>query len=455
MPDHVAATLTKMRESGAHPAEVAALRRRLDQLNELDAGQLPGNTLEPLAGVRKLDDLPAPSPAEARSVLDQLVVIKLNGGLGTSMGLSGPKSSLEVKPGTSFLDIIAQQVLALRDRYQTRLPLMLMNSSSTQGPSLEVLERYADLGKQDVPMDFLQGREPKIRADDLQPVEWPANPALEWCPSGHGDIYTSLAASGTTERLLGAGVRWCFVSNADNLGSRVDVRIASWIASENIPFAMEVVRGTPADRKGGHLARHKGRIILRESAQVPDGDPSFADVDYWKFFNTNNLWIDLRALNRLQDENPAAPELPLIVNRKTVDPTAPDSTPVLQLETAMGAAIGSIEGAQAVEVPRTRFVPVKTTDDLLVIRSDAYSVSDNGEVTPRFAGAPPVVSLSREYFRLLRDFDGHFPAGPPSLVRCTSLTVDGDVVFGAAVSIEGAVTVTGPRVLADGTELRG
>jgi UTP--glucose-1-phosphate uridylyltransferase len=455
MPDHVAATLVKMRESGAHPAEIAALRRRLDQLDELDAGQLHGDSLEPLAGVRKLDELPAPLPVEARRVLDQLVVIKLNGGLGTSMGLSGPKSSLKVKAGISFLDIIAQQVLALRGRYQTRLPLMLMNSSSTQGPSLEVLERYADLGKQDVPLDFLQGREPKIRADDLQPVEWPPNPALEWCPSGHGDIYTSLTASGTTERLLDAGVRWCFVSNADNLGSRVDVRIASWIAGEGIPFAMEVVRGTAADRKGGHLARHNGRIILRESAQVPDGDPSFADVDHWKFFNTNNLWIDLRALSRLQDENPAAPELPLIVNRKTVDPTDPDSTPVLQLETAMGAAIGSIEGAQAVEVPRTRFVPVKTTDDLLVIRSDAYSVSEDGEVTPMFDGAPPVVSLSREYFRLLRDFDGHFPAGPPSLVRCTSLTVDGDVVFGASVSIEGTVTITGPRVLADGTELGG
>jgi UTP--glucose-1-phosphate uridylyltransferase len=455
MSDHVAATLAKMRESGAHPAEIAALRRRLDQLTELDAGQLPGNTLEPLAGVRKLDDLPAPSPADARRVLDQLVVVKLNGGLGTSMGLSGPKSSLEVKPGTSFLDIIAQQVLALRDRYQTRLPLLLMNSASTQGPSLKVLERYADLGKQDVPMDFLQGKEPKIRADDLQPVRWPPNPALEWCPSGHGDLYTSLTASGMTERLLDAGIRWCFVSNADNLGSRVDVRIASWIASEAIPFAMEVVRGTAADRKGGHLARHQGRIILRESAQVPDGDPSFADVEHWKFFNTNNLWIDLRAIKRLQDENPGAPELPLIVNRKTVDPTDPDSTPVLQLETAMGAAIGSIDGAQAVEVPRTRFVPVKTTDDLLVIRSDAYNVSDEGEVTPTFDGAPPVVSLSREYFRLLQAFEEHFPAGPPSLARCRSLTVDGDVVFGAEVTIEGDVTVTGPRTVADGTELRG
>jgi UTP--glucose-1-phosphate uridylyltransferase len=121
----------------------------------------------------------------------------------------------------------------------------------------------------------------------------------------------------------------------------------------------------------------------------------------------------------------------------------------------MGAAIGSIDGAQAVEVPRTRFVPVKTTDDLLVIRSDAYSVSDDGEVTPMFDGAPPVVSLSREYFGLLQDFEEHFPAGPPSLARCTTLTVQGDVRFGAEVTIEGAVTVTGPRVLADGTELHG
>jgi UTP--glucose-1-phosphate uridylyltransferase len=188
---------------------------------------------------------------------------------------------------------------------------------------------------------------------------------------------------------------------------------------------------------------------------VPDGDPSFADVEHWKFFNTNNLWIDLSAIKRLQDENPAAPELPLIVNRKTVDPTDPTSTPVLQLETAMGAAIGSIDGAQAVEVPRTRFVPVKTTDDLLVIRSDAYNVSDEGEATPTFDGAPPVVSLSREYFGLLNDFEDHFPSGPPSLTRCTSLTVVGDVVFGAEIAIEGNVTVIGPRAVADGTELRG
>ena len=196
MADHVAAALDKMRAAGAHPAELAAMTRRLEQLDDPDAGRLSGDVLEPLDDLPLLDELPEPAPERAREVLDRLVVVKLNGGLGTSMGLSGPKSLLEVKRGSSFLDVIATQVLALRERHGARLPLVVMNSPSTQGPSLEVLKRYAGLRGQEVPLDFLQGREPKLRADDLAPVEWPANPDLEWCPPGHGDLYTALAASG-------------------------------------------------------------------------------------------------------------------------------------------------------------------------------------------------------------------------------------------------------------------
>jgi UTP--glucose-1-phosphate uridylyltransferase len=147
--------------------------------------------------LRQLDELPGPSPGQARDVLGGLVVVKLNGGLGTGMGLSGPKSLLEVKPGTSFLDVLATQVLALRERRGVRLPFVLMNSATTRGPSLDCLRRYDGLRVPGVPLDFLQGREPKIRADDLQPVQWPAGPELEWCPPGHGGIYTALAATGT------------------------------------------------------------------------------------------------------------------------------------------------------------------------------------------------------------------------------------------------------------------
>ena len=454
--DPTAATLAKAQEAGAQPSELAALRRRIEQLVHPDAGQLPGSSLQPLPDLPRLEDMRSPSEAEGREVLDQLVVVKLNGGLGTSMGLSGPKSLLQVKQGMSFLDIFTTQVLALREEYAARLPLLLMDSPSTRAPSLEALRRHPGIGDNaGVPLDFLQGREPKIRADDHFPVEWPQDPGLEWCPPGHGDLYTALAASGTLDLLLDAGIRWCFVSNADNLGALPDPRLARWVADEEVPFMMEAVRGTAADRKGGHLALHEGRTVLRESAQVPDGDDSFTDVERWRFYNTNNLWIDLQALRRLQAEEPGGPALPLIVNRKTVDPSDPASTPVLQLETAMGAAIGSIDGARAVHVPRERFAPVKTTDDLLVVRSDAYELTEQGRLQARFEGAAPVVQLDRDHFRFLSGFERRFPAGAPSLRRCTSLTVEGDVTFGADVVVEGTVHLTGPQQVPDGEVLRG
>jgi UTP--glucose-1-phosphate uridylyltransferase len=451
-PGYSAAVVAKAEAGGVHGTELAALRRRLRQLGERQAGLLPGEVLEPVQDLPRLDELPSPPPGHARDVLDRLVIVKLNGGLGTSMGLEGPKSTLEVKPGANFLEVLARQVLALRERHGVRLPLVLMNSAVTRDPSLKVLDHYGDLSVPGVPRDFLQGREPKIRADDFQPVRWPADPELEWCPPGHGDIYPALTSSGTLDALLDAGLRYAFVSNSDNLGGLADVRIAAWLAAEQVPFALEAVRGTPADRKGGHLACHEGQLILRETAQVPDGDDSFTDVERWRWYNTNNIWIDLRALKDLQAADPAAPDMPLIVNRKTVDPRDPGSTPVIQLESAMGAAIGSIPGARAIHVPRSRFAPVKTTNDLLVVRSDAYELSSDGTMRPSFDfdGQEPVVTLDADYYKLLPDFEQRFPAGAPSLRRCHRFSVDGDVTFGADVVAVGDVLVTGPRHVPDG-----
>jgi UTP--glucose-1-phosphate uridylyltransferase len=446
---YVVAVVAKAEDGGIHGAEMAALGRRLRQLGEQDAGLLPSEVLEPVANLPRLDELPEPSSDQARDVLDRLVIVKLNGGLGTSMGLSGPKSLLEVKPGASFLDVLARQVLALRERHRARLPLVLMNSEVTRDPSLKALSCYENLSRAGLPPDFLQGREPKIRAGDFQPVRWPADPELEWCPPGHGDIYPALADSGALDALLGAGLRYAFISNSDNLGALVDVRVAAWLAAEQVPFALEAVRGTPADRKGGHLACYRGRLVLRETAQVPDGDPSFTDIDRWRWYNTNNIWIDLRALKDLQAADPAAPDLPLIVNRKTVDPRDPDSTPVIQLESAMGAAIGSIPGARAVHVPRSRFAPVKTTDDLLLVRSDAYQLTSDGQLRPGFDGQEPVITLDEDYYRLLPDFEQRFPAGAPSLRRCRRLDVEGDVTFGADVVVIGEVRLTGPLHVPD------
>ena len=186
---------------------------------------------------------------------------------------------------------------------------------------------------------------------------------------------------------------------------------------------------------------------------MPGGDTSFTDVERWRWYNTNNIWIDLRALAGLQAAEPAAPELPLIVNRKTVDPRDPASTPVIQLEWAMGAAIGSIPGARAVHVPRSRFAPVKTTEDLLVARSDAYEMTGDGQVRPAFDGPGPVVTLDQAFYKLLPGFEQRFPAGAPSLRRCGRFEVKGDVTFGADVVAVGDVRVTGPHHIPDGEVL--
>jgi UTP--glucose-1-phosphate uridylyltransferase len=299
---------------------------------------------------------------------------------------------------------------------------------------------------------------PKLSADDLEPVTWEDDPALEWAPPGHGDVYTSLTTSGLLDTLLERDYEYLFVSNSDNLGAVLEPRILTWFAREELPFAAEVVDRTEADRKGGHLARRRddGRLVLRESAQVPDEDQdAFQDTERHRFFNANSLWINLGALKRTLDERDGVLGLPMIVNKKTVDPNDSSSPEVIQLETAMGAAIGVFDGAAAVHVPRGRFVPVKTTNHLLVVRSDAFELADDWTI--RLAAgrdAAPIVELSDE-FKLLRDFESRFPAGPPSLVEAERLEVEGDVRFGRDVKVRGGVRVDGPAEIPDGAVLEG
>src|SRR3989440_2317652 len=361
-----------MRVAGVPDVAIATFAHYYRQLEEGASGLVPEGEIEPAASVPDAQALSEPSDG-AREALDRTVVIKLNGGLGTSMGMTRAKSLLPVKDGLSFLDVIARQVLELRRRHDARVPLVLMNSFHTREDSLAALGRYPDLAG-DVPLDFVQNKEPKIRVDDLMPVEWPADPELEWSPPGHGDIYTALVTSGMLETLLEHGYEYALLSNSDNLRAGVDPRILAWFAAERIPFLMEVAQRTEADRKGGHLARRRdGQLLLRETAQTPEEDlEAFTDTARHRYFNTNNLWVNLGALAEALEARGNVLGLPMIVNRKTVDPTDPSSPAVYQLETAMGAAIEVFEGAQALLVPRARFVPVKTTNDLLVLRSNCY-----------------------------------------------------------------------------------
>jgi UTP--glucose-1-phosphate uridylyltransferase len=450
----------KMRAAGLHEASIRGFARAYERLEAAESGLLAGSELEPVAELPTLASLPEPETGDA-GVLDSVVVIRLNGGLGTSMGVQRPKSLIEARGGMSFLDVIARQILAVRERFGVRLPLLLMNSFATREPTLAALARHPQLPS-DLPPDFLQGKEPKLRADDLEPVSWPRQPELEWCPPGHGDIYTALLASGLLEEMLERGYRYAFVANSDNLGAVVEPRIASHMDAGGIPFLMEVVRGTEADRKGGHIARRlsDGRLVLRETAQTPPEEiESFSDFRRWRYYNTNNLWIDLRTLRELVAHGDGAIELPLIVNRKAVDPRDRNSTPVIQLESAMGAAIGSFPGARALEVPRVRFAPVRTTDDLLLLRSDVYRLGADMTVEPLASRRDrlPFVDLDRRVYALLDDFEARFPAGPPSLAEAERLVVRGDVTFAAGVVVRGAVTLDDdgrpPVTLAPGTLL--
>jgi UTP--glucose-1-phosphate uridylyltransferase len=450
----VSAATEKMRAEGLPEIAVDTFAHYEELLRSGEEGTLPEAELRPLTDVPSADELPDGD----RSALQRAAVLKLNGGLGTSMGMTRAKSLLAVKEGHTFLDVIVRQVLHLREHQGAQVPLLLMNSFATRDDTLAALERYPELEIEGLPLDFVQGKVPKLLVDSFEPVSWEADHSLEWAPPGHGDVFTSLATSGLLDTLLERGYEYLFLSNSDNLGAVLDPRILAWFAREELPFLSEVVDRTEADRKGGHLARRRDHdgLVLRETAQVPEQDQeAFEDIERHRFFNANNIWVNLPALRGTLDARDGVLGLPMIVNRKTVDPTDSSSPEVVQLETAMGAAIGVFEGAGAVHVPRARFAPVKTTDHLLVVRSDAYELADDWTVqlAPGRVSAP-IVELSGEY-KLLAGFEERFPHGAPSLREAERLEVEGDVHFGRDVVVRGRARVEGPADVPDGAVLEG
>jgi len=407
------------------------------QLAEGYTGLIAEADIEPVKSLPDMESFPPKQALLGKRVLAKTAVIKLNGGLGTSMGLDQAKSLLPIKDDLTFLDIIARQSI------KSGVPLILMNSFSTENDSLRALQFYNDLNRRTLPLSFLQHKEPKIVQADLSPVDWPAAPDLEWCPPGHGDIYTALVTRGTLSALLSQGIEYAFISNADNLGAVIDLSILGYMVKHEIPFLMEVADRTEMDKKGGHLAqRPDGQLVLRESAQCPPEDKAaFQDISRHRYFNTNNLWIHLPTLRQLMLTRSNKLGLPLIRNSKTVDPRNPDSTPVYQLETAMGSAIAVFTGSQAVRVPRSRFAPVKKTDDLLAVRSDAYTLTSDFNIIPNPERVYPdlVVELDPAYYQFIYDLDKRFPFGPPSLVNARRFELEGDFRFGKNVVCKGAV----------------
>ncbi|MCQ2735792.1 MAG: UTP--glucose-1-phosphate uridylyltransferase [bacterium] len=428
----------QLMESERMPAlSIEIFKSHYEKLTSGRNALIPDSEIKPIITLPDLKTVKEKFNSKADKYSSKTVVIKLNGGLGTSMGMECAKSLIEARDGVSFLEIIASQTM------KNRQSLCLMDSFSTYADSKNLLDSIMPEQK-GIPRHFIQSKVPKVRRADLMPAKYPENPALEWCPPGHGDIYASFITAGILDSMISSGAEYAFISNADNLGAVMEPAIPAYMEQEGIPFIMEVSERAREDRKGGHIAAdRKGGILLRELAQCPDEDlESFQNIGRYCFFNTNSIWIKLSELKKEICRNGGRMALPLIINKKTVDPRNPDSDKVYQLETAMGCAISSFPGAKAILVSRDRFRPVKTTNDLLLLRSDIYRLTSDRRLEKN-AGREklPFIDLDPDFYKMSDSLAERFPSGAPSLKDCISLKIKGDVVFSKGISVKGDASV--------------
>ncbi len=439
--DYLLDFVSKMKKENLDDIVIETFRHYLNQAVNGETGLIYDSDIQPveLDEIQELGNLDI-YQEQGESAYKNAVRIVLNGGLGTSMGLTGPKSLLKVKDGHSFLSLIMNQA------ENSHVNLLFMNSFSTHDDTLAALDKINSPLK---PKSFRQNKYPKVLQENFAPASWPPNPKLEWNPPGHGDVYTALYTSGMLQQLLDENIYYAFISNSDNLGARMDASLLGFFAKKEIPFMMEVAEKTPSDVKGGHLAklRNNDRFVLREAAQCPKEEiVAFQKIGPYRYFNTNSIWINLNALNQIFKKiNKIL--LPLILNSKTLDPRDENSPPVYQFETAMGAAISLFDKAAAVRVPRSRFFPVKTCNDLLIMRSDCFVFTEkkdlrmNPEKKINQKQETIKIKLDPKFYGKIDNFDQRFADGVPSLVDCYSLTIEGDVFFKKDVTIKGSVTI--------------
>jgi len=371
-------------------------------------------------------------PGDCPDNFSRLVIGKLNGGLGTSMGCAGPKSLIKVRGEKTFLDLIVEQIRELNAMWGSNIPLLLMNSFYTDKEIRDFVDSC------DLPIiSFRQNMFPRLKAESLLPLnpeEW-ADQA--WYPPGHGDFYSCIEQQGILRRLIEDGKDILFISNADNLGAVADSKILNHMIVKEIPFLIEVTPKTPADVKGGTLYEQNGKLKLLEIAQVPDEHiDEFCSQEKFSVFNTNNIWINLKALEERLKEGPL--NLNVIVNPKSIQ-----GKPVVQLETAIGSALDCFEGAVGLCVSRDRFMPVKKTEDLLLVQSNLFNLV-NGRLVrneERKSLHLPEIKFGKPFDRV-EEFQKCFPV-IPDLLELEQLEMAGKVNFEGRAFLKGKVKLNG------------
>eukprot|EP00903_Cladosiphon_okamuranus_P017554 g16168.t1 len=407
----------------------------------------------PEAVVQATDIPPCPKDQALRhELLDKMVILKLNGGLGTSMGCTWPKSAIEVRNDLSFLDLTVRQVEYLNSMYGVDVPLVLLDSFKTHETTAKIIRKYRMHNL--TIHTFMQSCHPRIIKDTLQPMPsgpFGESPPSEWYPPGHGDVYYSLYASGLLENLINQGKEYIFISNVDNLGATVDLDMLYHIFDQEAEFAVEAIERTRADLSGGLVVGYGGKPKVVELSTVPT-ERRDQFVKKFNLFNTNNIWANLRALQRLV----AKEEMELEVN---VRERQVNGMKTIQLETCGASAIQCFDKVMAIVVNRARYLPVKSTSDLMLVQSNLYGVRHGSLVmsADRPDGSTPLIKLGRE-FTSVEDYLRRIPHGVPTITQLDHLTVAGDVMFGENVTLKGTVIIVANEgsviMIPDGTVLR-
>jgi len=382
--------------------------------------------------------------------LDQLAILKLNGGLGTSMGCTGPKSCVQVTPTETFLSIFLKQILNACDEFKIKIPVIFLNSYYTIDETKNIIKQVAGADNLDI-HHIIQSRFPRIKKEKADNgLYYPLSDDYgegRFYPPGHGDVYDTICNSGLIDQLIEQGKRFLFISNSDNLGAVFDPYILGYMTQNKTQFIMEVTKRTENDRKGGTLIYYPGsdgqlRLKLLEIAQVdPDHNAEFQSINKFSVFNTNSIWLDLHALKQKMEDEKL--HMDVIVNPKVVE-----QEKVVQLEIAMGSAISAFDRSVGVLVPRTRFFPVKNTNDLFLLRSNLFQFINNqfilssiGKDILEKSGVLPVITLG-PYHKKVDDFEKRLP-NIPDISELNSLVIKGNIFVGQRVKLMGNVVIEG------------
>lgn len=386
--------------------------------------------------------------------LEKLVVIQLNGGLGTAMGMKGPKSSLQIlkKSGTALtiLDCKVLQIEKLNEEWGVDVPLVLMDSPNTDENTSELLKRYE--GSKVKIYTFNQSEHPLMYKDTLSPLPQSKDERNHWYPPGSGEIFTCMDRSGLLEHFLSEGKEYLYIANVENLGASVDLRILDFLAHSSIEFLLELTNRISTDVSGGVPVKYKDRKVhILEMSQVPflQHTTQFS-ISQYKYWNTNNIWTKLSVIKEAIIDKQL--ELDFIVKQRSIK-----GRNALQIETPVSMSIHNFPKSAGILVPRSRYIQVKTTSNLLAAQSELYTLEKGVLVMNprRVPASEPLIKLGEE-FKTLDQYEARFKT-IPNILELDHLTVSGDVTFGSNVTLKGTVIIvaeTGSRIdIPDGSLL--